>query len=225
MVMNPCLAVFAKLPRPGEVKTRLCPPLSPRRAAALATAFLRDTLLLAEQLAGWERVLAYAPWDARQAMAALAPGWRLLAQQGPDLGARLDCAIGRLFARGADRVIVIGSDSPQLPPARFEEAAAALQRSDAVLGPTEDGGFHLLGLRRWQTGMLAGVRWSTEHAAADTLARLGGLGLTSELLPPDCDVDDIDGLVRLAGDLTALPPTQAPNTRAMMTALRKAWRP
>jgi len=223
--MKRCLVVFAKRPRPGEVKTRLCPPLTLEQAADLAAAFLHDTLLIGEHLAGWERVLAYAPWGARRVMAALAPGWRLLVQRGADLGERLEDAVGGLFGRGIDRVLVIGADSPQLPPERLGEAAAALERARVVLGPTEDGGYYLIGLRRWGRGMLAGVRWGTEHALADTLARAERLGLRCELLEPSYDVDEIDDLRRLARDLTALPPTQAPNTRAAIAAVQELQRP
>jgi len=222
--MKRCLVVFAKRPGPGEVKTRLCPPLAPGQAAALAAAFLRDTVLIGEHLADWERVLAYAPWGARRAMAELAPGWRLLVQRGVDLGARLEGAVGGVSPRGADRVVVIGSDSPQLPPERLQEAAAVLEGADVVLGPTEDGGYYLIGLRRWQRGMFAGVRWSTEHALADTLARAKRLGLRCKLLEPSYDVDDIDGLRRLARDLATLPPVRAPNTRAVIAALQELRR-
>jgi hypothetical protein len=119
---------------------------------------------------------------------------------------------------GGDRVLVIGADSPQVPPERLREAAAALDRADLVLGPTDDGGYYALGLRRWAAGLLDGVRWSTEHALADTLSRARALGLSCELLPPAYDVDDAASLWRLVEELEHLPPDRLRHTRAALPA-------
>ena len=218
------LVVFAKRPWPGEVKTRLCPPLTPAQGAVLAEAFLRDTLLLADGLPNWQRLLAYAPRGARETMAALATRWRLRLQRGEDLGERLEETVGQLFAAGVEQVIVLGSDSPHLPAVRLREAEAALDRADLVLGPTEDGGYYLVGLSRWRAGLFEGVRWSTDHALADTLARAKALGLSCELGEMGYDVDDLGGLRRLAGELADLPPTALPHTRAVLGRLREVIR-
>jgi rSAM/selenodomain-associated transferase 1 len=219
--MNRHLVVFAKAPEAGSVKTRLCPPLSPCQAAALAEAFLRDVLALAQSLPDCELVLCYTPRGTRERMRRLAPrGWRLRLQRGADLGERLGHLMAELLDDPSARVVVLGSDSPQLPPATVAAAYAALERRDLVLGPTEDGGYYLIGLRRWTRGLFDGVRWSTNRTLADTLERTPILGLSCELLEEGYDVDDIAGLRRLLADLDRLPPDRLPHTRAAVAALR-----
>jgi uncharacterized protein len=219
MAMKPHLLVFAKRPKAGEAKTRLCPPLSPAQAAAVAEALLRDTLPLAEHLTGWERTLAYAPRGARREMAALAPPWRLRLQRGSDLGARLEHAFAGRFAQGAGPVVAIGADCPHMPAGRVEEAAAALEQADLVLGPTDDGGFYLIGLRRAAPGLFEGVRWSTEHALGDTLAQARRLRLRYGLLSPGYDVDEMEDLGRLRRALPAMPAGSLAHTRAVLEQL------
>jgi len=209
------LVVFAKTPEPGRAKTRLMPRLSPEAAAALARAFLLDVLVVGEGVPDCDRTLAYTPRGTRDEMAALAgPRWQLRLQQGRDLGERLAHAFAsRLRTRG-DRVVIIGSDSPLLSPERLEEAFAALERSDLVIGPCDDGGYYLIGLRRWVPGLLAGIRWSTDLAFADTVTNANWLGFSRAVLESHYDVDDFRGLQRLIDDLRSSPADRAPQTRA-----------
>jgi rSAM/selenodomain-associated transferase 1 len=203
--MSRRIIVFAKTPRPGRVKTRLCPPLSPEQAAELARAFLLDVLSLCEGLPGYERSLAYSPRGTRGEMAVLAgSGWRLMLQRGRGLGDRLANAFEQTFREAAARVLIVGTDMPHLPVATLREADAALQSADMVLGPSEDGGFYLIGLRRWARGLLDEVRWSTEHALADTVARGEDLGLSYELLRRGYDIDEFADLLRLARERRTL---------------------
>jgi rSAM/selenodomain-associated transferase 1 len=209
------LVVFAKTPQPGRVKTRLTPRLSAEDAAGLARAFLLDVLALARRVPDADRVLAYTPRGTREEMGALAgPRFRLRVQQGRDLGERLARAFSSLLRRPDDRTVIIGSDSPLLPPSRLAEAFAALDRADVVLGPCEDGGYYLIGLRRWVPALLAGVRWSTDFAFADTITNANRLSLSRSVLESDYDVDDFRGLARLVQDLHALPPDRASHTRS-----------
>lgn len=185
------VVVFAKPPRPGEVKTRLIPALGPEGAAELAAAFLADVT---------------------EALAPVLVAGPELQEEG-DLGARLERVLApRLPA------IAVGTDSPGLPRRFLDEARAALDEVDAVLGPTPDGGFYLLGLRRCPPGLLAELPWSSPDTLAATLRRLAGHGLTSRLLPPFFDVDVPRDLGRLRAWLDAT--GAAPRTRALLEGVR-----
>ncbi len=213
------IVVFAKTPQPGTAKTRLCPPLSPDQAARLARAFLLDVLDTCAGLAGYEHILAYAPRGTRGEMAELAGNrWRLMLQRGPDLGERLANAFAATLREAAPRVLIVGTDTPHLGVDTLEAADAALASTDMVLGPSEDGGFYLIGLRRWVPSLLDEIRWSTEHALADTLGRAEDLGLTCTFLRRDYDIDEFDDLLRLTRELTSVArPLQ--NTRRAVRAI------
>ena len=217
--MSDHLVVFAKHPQPGAVKTRLCPPLTPDQAARLAGAFLRDVLSTANRLPHVTRTLAYAPRGKRAQMARIAgPGWKLRLQIGRDLGERMGRMVGALHgleARGT-KVFIIGSDSPQLPADRLEEAFTALDEADMVLGPCNDGGYYLVGFSRWVEGVFDAVRWSTEHALADTLGGADGAGLTVRMLVEDYDVDDEQSLRRLAGGAALAEGARLQHTKAAL---------
>ena len=213
--MSRHLIVFAKTPQPGRVKTRLAPRVSPESAAALARAFLQDVSALAESLADCDLTLAYTPRGTRdQVQALVGPRWQLRLQRGRDLGERLAHAFTSRLGARADRVVIIGADSPLLPPQRLAEAFDALGRADLVIGPCEDGGYYLIGLRRWAVGLLAGIRWGTDLAFSDTVTNANWLGLSRAVLESDYDVDDPRSLLRLIDDLRSLPPERAPYTRA-----------
>jgi len=214
------LVVCAKAPLPGQAKTRLTPRLSPEDAASLAQAFLRDVLAVGEAVPECDLTLAYTPRGTRECMAALAgPRWRLRLQRGPDLGQRLSHAFGSLLRTPRDRVVITGSDSPLLTPERLDEAFAALDRADLVIGPCDDGGYYLIGSRTedgepFPEGIFAGVRWSTDLAFADTVTNANWLGLSRAVLEGVYDVDDFRSLQRLVDDLRSLPADRAPHTRA-----------
>ena len=171
------LAVMAKAPRAGLVKTRLCPPLSPDEAAELAGAFLLDAVDQVRSVAAVRPAMAYAPLDARAFFHALAPDFALVAQRGEDLGARLSHAFEDLLADGAPGAIVIGSDVPTLPSAVLEAALERLAGADLVLGPSEDGGYYLIGLREPRAALFADMAWSTEVVFEETMRRASALGL------------------------------------------------
>jgi hypothetical protein len=138
------LIIFAKEPRPGQVKTRLCPPLSEEIAARLYKKFLEDILEEMARLPGLSLALAYTPDTALDFFQALSPaGVSLWPQAGADLGARLVNAFDRGFAAGFGTVLVRNSDSPDLPGEMVLAAAQALesQKADLVLGPNPDGGY------------------------------------------------------------------------------------
>jgi uncharacterized protein len=185
------LVVFAKWPAPGAVKTRLCPPLSPEQAAELYAAMLDDVLEAMARHApalGLELVLAAHPREALSRFAARAPGWRVVAQEGAELAARMEHAAASELARGAERVLLRGSDSPTLGPEVLAAALGALARSDVALSPDRDGGYNLVALRRFERGLFAHAM-STSTVLEDTRASARALGLSSEVLAPGFDVD------------------------------------
>ncbi len=205
--------VFAKAPAPGAVKTRLSPPFSGEQAAALYRAFAADSLSAAEDVPGAKAVVAYAPhpdWPDPAWLRTPAPEW--FPQEGADLGQRLAAATGKAFIDGADRVVVIGTDSPQLAPARIEEAFSRLAAAPVVLGPAKDGGYYLIGLRGPNPTLFDDIPWSSAEVLKTTLARAAELHVGVHLLGPLEDIDDAASLVRVMGSVhgSALAPrTQA----------------
>jgi uncharacterized protein len=208
------LIVVAKRPAPGQTKTRLSPPLSPRQAAALYECFLRDTLDLARQVPGVKRAIAYLPGWERTYFSRLAPDFELLQQEGLDLGARLDNALSHYLQRGYRKAVIMDSDSPSLPASCLISAFAMLEdEADAVIGPCDDGGYYLIGLKRPCHRLLREVRMSTPEVTANTLALAADENLRVGMLPSWYDVDDYRSLRRLFTELTSDPGSMAPHTR------------
>lgn len=189
--MSGALLVFAKEPRAGEVKTRLCPPLTPEQAAELYACMLDDVLeaSAAEAKAlGLAPLLLVAPASACGRLAVRAPGWRVLAQRGPDLGARMERAAADAAALGHAPLLLRGSDTPALEPAVLREGLEALAEVDLALSPAPDGGYGLVALRRAAPGLFSHPM-STPRVLDDTLARARALGLRARLLAPSFDLD------------------------------------
>ena len=194
-----------KAPRAGLVKTRLTPPLSADEAAALARCCAQDVVRGARQTAR-ELIIAYTPADGRAALEPFLRGpliW--LAQQGADLGARLEAAAAYAFGQGFAPLVFLGADSPTLPPSFIRAALEALARADCdiALGPTDDGGYYLLGLRRPAPGLLHNIAWSTAQTYAQTASNAQHLGLRLLELPRWYDVDTYADLLRLRAELRA----------------------
>lgn len=207
--MNDALIVFAKVPQPGAVKTRLVPPLSPEAAAGLYAAMLADAL--AQYAALGATVRLYLPPSEVPLDASVGAG-ETFAQRGPDLGARMLRAFAETFAAGFDRAVIVGTDHPTLPSAFLRLAFDELEtRRTVTLGPSDDGGFYAMGLRELSPALFAGMTYSHDRVLEDTLDRADGLDVT--LLPPWYDVDDAASLDRLRDDLAA-DPDVAPRTRA-----------
>ena len=195
------LALFAKAPVPGQVKTRLATTISLESAAALYEAMLLDILDQHAAQRDCARALWFAPADARGWFERFAPaGWRILAQDGADLAARM-AELFRFHAdEGFDRIVLRGTDSPTLPLARIDEAFAALERAELTLCPDRDGGYNLIGLRGSCDGLFA-LELSHAGVLSQTLANARALGLRTELLPAHHDVDTWADLLRLAPHL------------------------
>jgi rSAM/selenodomain-associated transferase 1 len=206
------LTIMAKAPRAGAVKTRLCPPLSPREAAGLARCLLRDAIAKARSLADVTTMIAYTPAGERAAFARLAADLALVPQRGHDLGERMRAALAEGL-RTHRRAIVIGTDTPTLPTAALQLAIDRLGSDDVdvVLGPAEDGGYYLIGVRADHPTLFAGVPWSTPAVLDLTLRRAEAAGLHCALLPTWFDVDTADDLERLRAALIE-DPGIAPST-------------
>ena len=212
------LALFAKLPLPGQVKTRLCPPLSASEAASLYEAMLRDILDQHASLEGAERVLWFSPPEALSWFERAAPvGYGLRPQQGRDLAARMRRLFRVHAQEGYGRIVLRGTDSPTLPTERVSAAFEALERVDLVLCPDRDGGYNLIGLRH-PCDELFELELGTAQVLERTVARAGEAGLCVEILPPHHDVDTAQDLMRIRDELSeALTPRTLDwlrNTRA-----------
>lgn len=195
------LALFAKAPVAGRVKTRLSPPLSPEEAAEVAEACLHDSLERFSRNPDLALTL-FLDGEADAALLALSSRVRvpLRRQAEGTLGERLRAALGGLLEAGHAGAIAIGSDSPTLPPARIAAAAAALRAHDAVLGPTEDGGYYLIGVSRPAWALVEGIPWSTTGVARATRERAAAASISLAELEPWYDVDDAETLRRALAD-------------------------
>jgi len=182
------LIVFLRAPRLGTVKTRLAAVIGEVPALAAYRELLAATLAV---VAEWERVeLRFTPDDARAELTSLGrPNWSYRPQGGGDLGDRLIRSFAEGFAAGARRIVVIGSDCPWLTAEDLSAAWLALETADVVVGPADDGGYWLIGLRRPQPELFRGVGWGGATVLAETQRRAELRGLQSRLLRQLPDVD------------------------------------
>lgn len=204
--LPPAVAVMAKVPGMTVVKSRLHESLGEERATELYRCFLLDRLDAVAALPDIAGVVAFTPPEAEALMGALAPQiLRLEPQRGADLGERLSRILTELLDRGHAGAIAVDSDSPTLPMAYVAEAATVLSgaKCDVVLGPCEDGGYYLVGLRCPQPALFEGIPWSTDAVFAMTLDRARARGLSVHVLPQWFDVDTEADLRRLHADMTA----------------------
>jgi rSAM/selenodomain-associated transferase 1 len=227
------LAVMAKAPRPGKVKTRLAPPLTLEQSSAINICFLRDTteniaaVAASGQSAG---VVSYTPVGDEALFDGLLPAdFVLISQRGDGFGERLMATTEDLLACGYGSVCLIDSDSPTVPAAAFEQAIAELQREGdrIVLGPSHDGGYYLIGMKRAHSELFTNITWSTSVVFAETVAAAEGAGIEVVVLPLWYDVDDGETLELLKAELihktppafTTIPGYFAFHTRSFLDAL------
>lgn len=194
------LAVLAKAPIAGEVKTRLVPPLSYEQAAELSRALLDDLLAQVRKLGGVDRYLFFTPDRAVAVMKALAgEQYRLVPQRGADLGARMAQVFADLRARGHRGMVLIGGDLPVFPLDFLEQAFAWLDAPGdrVVLGPSRDGGYYLIGMNRPLPELFTGVTWSRPDVLRATLTKIASLPVEASQLPLWFDVDTVADLASL----------------------------
>jgi len=201
------LAVMSKAPQAGTVKTRLVPPLTYEEAAALSICFLRDTALNIAKVAAIgasESVAVYTPVGAEAAFDGLLhKGFKLVAQRGQSFGERLFYATEDLLALGFQSLCLIDADSPTLPgPFLLDAVRWLAQPGDrVVLGPSDDGGYYLIGLKSAHARLFEEITWSTDQVLRQTIERARELKLEINLLPAWYDVDDGATLHRLCDEL------------------------
>ncbi len=198
------LTVMAKAPRPGRVKTRLSPPLTLEQTAALNIRFLRDTTENLATIAGSAGVISYTPVGDEALFADLLPEtFALVPQRGDGFGERLLAAAEDILAIGYGSVCLIDSDSPTVPSAAFAQAVEALaQPGDrVVLGPSQDGGYYLIGLKQAHPEPFERISWSTGAVFEETVARCREANLEVVTLPVWYDVDDAATLAVLEEEL------------------------
>jgi rSAM/selenodomain-associated transferase 1 len=221
MRTDDALVLMGKAPLPGTVKTRMCPPLSSRRAAELYACMLADVACETEALRGVRRYLFFAPAEGRKHFLA-APYSRFLLreQAGNDLGERMAWAMGAAFADGARRVAIVGGDCPALSAARIRAAFGELAAgADAVFGPARDGGFYLAGLAAAAPSLFRGIGWGGPEALSGVLSRCRRAGMTYALLPVERDVDTAADLAALRLWARSRPRPPCPRTRRWLHAV------
>ena len=223
------LGVMTKAPQAGRVKTRLVPPLTPEEAAELNKCFLRDTAAAVSSAcsrrpagdaskmqfehAGASHseaataacgIAVYTPVGAESAYTDVLPvDFSLLPQRGDEFGERLFFAVEDLFKCGFDSLCLIDSDSPTVPTENFEQAVKLLSTSEdrVVLGPSDDGGYYLIGMNKPHRHLFEQIDWSTERVLNQTMQRATEIGSEVKLLPTGYDVDDNASLRRLCHEL------------------------
>jgi rSAM/selenodomain-associated transferase 1 len=214
--MQNVLLVVAKKPAPGKTKTRLCPPLNSEQAAELYECFLRDTLAIMRGVPDVLLKIVYLPQNAHNYFRNLAPDMDLVQQRGDSLGERLDNLLTDVLLHGADKAVVINSDSPTLPATYLVQAFEQLSAADVVLGPASDGGYYLIGMKEPQSHLLRKVQMSTPNVLLDTLELARTKSVTISLLPEWYDVDTVEELHRLRKDISGLQNNSCSYTRAWL---------
>ncbi len=201
------LAVMSKAPRPGKVKTRLSPPLTPHEAAALNICFLRDTTENIAEIAreGFTAgLVCYTPVGDEVAFEGLLPeGFSLIAQRGDGFGERLYYGATDILACGFGSVCLIDSDSPTVPRSALRSAVEHLHRPGdrVVLGGSDDGGYYLIGLKQAHSAPFERIAWSTAAVYSETVERVREAHIDLVELPLWYDVDDAATLAVLEGEL------------------------
>jgi rSAM/selenodomain-associated transferase 1 len=205
------VAIVCKTPIAGLSKTRLSPPLTPEQCAQLSACFVRDVAGSVRDVGSASCYAVYTPPDSEPELRPLLPpGFRTLPQADGDLGARMIRMTRELFAAGHRGVVLIGADSPTLPPSILRDAVAMAGHTDNLaIAPAHDGGYTLIALTRPHDELFAGIAWSTSAVYAQTCQRARDLRLPVIELPLWYDVDDENSLAILERELAGEPPVFA----------------
>jgi rSAM/selenodomain-associated transferase 1 len=216
------LVMMAKHPEPGQTKTRLSPPLDPAQAAALYSCFLHDKLSTMQAIEIARPAIAYNPQEARGYFKEFAPDVLLIPQLGESLAQSLCNIFEVTLNMGFEQVLAIDGDSPDLPASYLREAFHVLDdpRIDVAIGPTEDGGYYAIGMRRLHRTLFE-VEMSTPSVYVNTLVQAEEAGLRVASLPYWYDVDRPDDLERLLSSLASGAAERAPATAAFLERLER----
>lgn len=208
---NNALIVFAKLPEPGKVKTRLARDVGKKRAALIYSLIAKDVIDRVSKSREYNTAIFFDPpekinevkdWIG-EGIVESGPGGSGLffPQEGGSLGERISRAFGKMFSSGADRAVIIGTDCIELTACTIEQAFGALRDYDAVLGPAEDGGYYLLGLSFLTPELFQQIDWSTKFVLEQTIGRIREKGLNYKLLETLRDIDNLNDLNSISKDI------------------------
>ena len=199
MTGKKCLICFIKYPEPGKVKTRIARDLGEKEAADIYSNFVLDTIELIEKADAQKRIF-YAPEEKCEEIKNwLGNKYSYHPQKGADLGTKMKNAFLRSFVDGFKSIVIIGSDSPDLPPGILKEAFAGLKKSNCVIGPAQDGGYYLIGFNKsgFEPAVFDRLEWGTGEVFKKTLDILNKAGCGYKKLPLWRDADDVDDLKAL----------------------------
>lgn len=202
--MKRTIIIMTKVPRAGNVKTRLQPFLTEEQCRALAEAFLSDAINKTENVCD-DLIIAFAPAGERNFFNQFAvENLTLIEQSGADLGEKMSNAFEFAFSANSDaNALIIGTDSPTFPAAFIEQTFAALESgADVVLGKSADGGFYLIGLNKNSPRLFASVEWSSPKVFEQITRNIETLNLNLRLLPEWFDIDAPEDLRRLRAEIT-----------------------
>lgn len=202
------IAVMLKAPVAGHVKTRLVPPLTQENAAELYKCFIKDIFAKIDKLKAIDVFAAFIPAGSKEIIKKIIPKKvSLIPQKGIDLGERLANLFSELFAKGYKKVVVIGSDSPDMPIKYIKMAFDELKNDKIVFGPAEDGGYYLVGMNRFHKKIFENIQWSTDNVLNESLKIARKEGIDAFLLPKWYDIDIYSDLQRLIKNKKEIPNT------------------
>ncbi len=213
--MSDCILFYAKYPEPGRVKTRLARTIGHEHAVALYRCFIADTLSMLRVAVTdeYKVCVCYAPQSAKSVFRSwLGDEYDYWPQCGSDLGERMSDSFRQAFQSGCAKAILIGSDLPDLPAEHVTTAFAQLDANDVVIGPTDDGGYYLIGFRQdsYSPEIFHDIAWRTATVYAQTVKKIQDAGRTYARLPEWWDVD-------VEADLRQLPARSRKSARAPQT--------
>jgi len=200
------LVLFAKAPVAGEVKTRLQPEITSENSARLQEAMIKDSISLISEINNVEKIIYFLPGEKKYIFEKFTDGlpFRLNCQNGVDLGKKMENAFKDLFNKGFFRVVVIGVDSPTLPKEYINKAFIELDKADLVIGPSEDGGYYLIGLKEKVLPVFSPVEWGSNRVLSQTEELVKKNNLKLSILPVHYDIDTIEDLRHLKTHLKLL---------------------
>ncbi len=182
-----------KAPRLGTVKTRLQPQLTPEQSQQLYQAMGSDLLSHFDDAEEYDLMVHFWPPDAGSEMQQwLGTGIQYAPQKGDDLGEKMHLSFSRSFQDGYEKAVIIGSDLPMIDHDTIRQALQQLDDSDAVFGPTDDGGYYLIAMKSPQPVLFTDVEWSTETVLAKTRENAASANISLSFLDQKADLDTIN---------------------------------
>jgi rSAM/selenodomain-associated transferase 1 len=202
--VDQALVIFARYPEAGSVKTRLIPDLTPAQATALYSAMTEDAVSLHAADPEYDTIVCFSPEESRDDFKAwLGEDVRLMPQEGDELGARQLNAFRSAFSRGYEKAVIIGSDNPCVTRIDVKFTFGSLKVTDVVLGPSEDGGYYLIGARKAYRELFEDIEWGGTQVLDETLKKAETAGISVNLIDRRFDIDRIDDVRMLYSVLTA----------------------